>query len=92
MSTLPADGAIKPAAILSKVDLPQPVGTDDGHELAVGHRQRGALDRRIGPAIGEPEGDRAICERDGDARPPVRARLSSLLRRRLTIPTVMPRP
>ena len=40
-------------------------GTDDGDELAVGDRERGALDRRIAAAVGEPERDGDVGERDG---------------------------
>ncbi len=38
---------------------------DDGDELAVGNRERGALDRRVGAAVGEPEGHGHLRERDG---------------------------
>ena len=46
------------------MDLPQPVGPDDGDEFAVGDIERGALDRGVDAAAGQPEGDRNLVKRD----------------------------
>ena len=43
--TSPTVGCMKPANMLIIVDLPQPRGAEQAHELAFGNIQRQALDR-----------------------------------------------
>src|SRR5262249_41414406 len=63
--------------------------TDDGDELAVGHLERGALHRRIGGAVGEPERDGDVAQADGWRSAVWRGRRGEFrhrLSRRLTVP------
>ena len=57
-------GASSPAVTFSSVDLPHPVGPDDGDEFAVGHMECRAFNRRIDATTRKAKGDHHPVERD----------------------------
>ena len=59
MKRSPPSGSIRPAAIFSRVDLPEPLRPDQAHALARRHGQFGALEQRRAA-----EGEMDVAELD----------------------------
>ncbi len=76
--TLPLDGASSPAAMLSSVDLPQPLGPTIADERAGGDGERDVVERAIAAAVRRGEIARDAIELEGDHRWPDRSDGSAL--------------